>query len=87
MLERRFKDASGTEWRVHVVINAPKVAPMQPAQSWQFRPVKASLAFDSERERRRLAPIPHGWEDAPSSELERLLGTALTITIRLGESH
>ena len=83
MRERRFKDANGTEWRVYVVITAPKVAPLQPPLSAQFRPARSSLAFDSENERRRLTPAPLEWEDAPPAELERLLQQAMTVTIRL----
>ena len=84
MRERRFKDSNGTEWRAYVVIMAPKVAPLQPPLSAQFRPVRSSLAFDSENERRRLTPAPPGWEDAAPAELERLLHQAMTVTIRLG---
>jgi hypothetical protein len=85
MRERRFKDANGTEWRAYVVIMAPKVAPFQQPMSAQFRPVRSSLAFDSENERRRLTPAPFGWEDAAPAELERLLHQAMTVTIRLAE--
>jgi hypothetical protein len=87
MVERRFTDTNGTAWRVYLVMAAPKVAPMQVPLSAQFRPVKASLAFDSERERRRLAPVPGGWEEAPPSELERLLRLAITVTIRIGDAR
>jgi hypothetical protein len=85
MHERRFKDAEGTEWRAYVVIMAPKVAPLQPPLSAQFRPARSSLAFDSENERRRLTPAPLGWEDAAPAELERLLRQAMTVTIRLSD--
>lgn len=34
------------------------------------------LAFESTRERRRLAPIPSGWDQANESELERLCRSA-----------
>lgn len=34
------------------------------------------LAFESARERRRLSPIPPGWETAPDAELERLCRSA-----------
>jgi len=30
------------------------------------------LAFESSRERRRLAPIPQGWESATDAELDRM---------------
>jgi hypothetical protein len=30
------------------------------------------LAFESTRERRRLSPIPSGWDAVPDTELERL---------------
>lgn len=85
MRERKFTDANGTEWRAYVVIMAPKVAPLQPPLSAQFRPARSSLAFDSENERRRLTPAPVGWEDAPPAELQRLLHQAMTVTIRLTE--
>lgn len=85
MRERKFTDANGTEWRAYVVIMAPKVAPLQPPLSAQFRPVRSSLAFDSENERRRLTPAPLGWEDATPAELERLLHQAMTVTIRLAD--
>lgn len=84
MGERRFTDAKGTEWRVHLVVTAPKVAALQVPRSAQFRPANTSLAFDNDRERRRLAPVPHGWENAPVDELEQMLNRALTITIRIG---
>ena len=85
MHERRFKDANGTEWRAYVVITAPKVAPLQPPLSAQFRPARSSLAFDSESERRRLSPVPPRWEDVTLAELERLLQQAMTVTIRLSD--
>jgi hypothetical protein len=34
------------------------------------------LTFESERERRRLSPIPAGWEDAPQNELAGLCARA-----------
>lgn len=83
MRERRFNDKSGTEWRVYVVVSTPKVAPLQPPLSAQFQPTRTILAFDSEHERRRLAPAPWGWEDASLNDLEQLLARAMTVTMRL----
>ena len=83
MIERQFTDAKGTTWRVYLVMAAPKVGAMQLPLSTQFRPVKMSLGFDSDRERRRLAPVPAGWEDASAAELERFLELAITVTLRV----
>jgi len=83
MTVRRFTDANGIEWRVRLVVNAPRIGPMHPPQSAQFRPAAAWLSFDSERERRRLSPVPPNWEEAPQPELERLLQLATVMTIRL----
>jgi len=38
------------------------------------------LAFRSEGERRRLAPIPAGWEQAPEEALERYCRTAQPVS-------
>ena len=39
------------------------------------------LAFESDRERRRLSPIPSGWEQASESELERLCQRAAAAAV------
>jgi hypothetical protein len=83
MDERRFHDAVGNEWRVHIVVHAPRIGPMYPAHSAQFRPSSAWLAFESESERRRLSPVPLGWEGADVDELQRLLQSATVITRRV----
>jgi len=83
MPERRFTDSNGKEWRVHLVVTAPKVAALQLPRSTQFRPANMSLAFENERERRRLAPVPPGWEHASPGDLEQMLSRALTITLRI----
>ena len=87
MAERQFTDSNGKEWRVHLVVSTPKVGPLQLPRSTQFRPANVSLAFENDRERRRLAPVPHGWENASPTELEQMLNRSLTITIRIGESR
>jgi hypothetical protein len=81
MKDRRFTDGNGTEWRVYVVVTAPKIAPLQPPLSLQFRPVKTALAFESATQRRRLTPAPPGWEHATPQELEGMLGRAIITTI------
>jgi hypothetical protein len=37
------------------------------------------LTFDSRLERRRLSPIPSGWETAPTSELAAMCSRAATV--------
>ena len=39
------------------------------------------LAFESASERRRLSPIPAGWEEASESELERLCRRAAAAAV------
>jgi hypothetical protein len=43
------------------------------------------LTFDSEQGRRRLAPLPSGWEDAPPGRLELLCRSATEVTRLTGE--
>lgn len=65
MSHRVFTDPSGTDWQVW------DVHPSTAADSIQLRPEYASgwLAFESPQGRRRLVPIPNGWEGWPSEEL------------------
>jgi hypothetical protein len=42
------------------------------------------ICFQSPAEKRRLAPPPAEWENAPADALEELLGAALPITPRGG---
>jgi hypothetical protein len=39
------------------------------------------LAFESPTEKRRLAPIPQFWERLPETELERLCGEAVPVSL------
>ncbi len=40
------------------------------------------LCFESQSEKRRLSPIPPGWEQAPDEELESLFRNARAVTRR-----
>ncbi len=78
-----FNDATGTRWRVWSTLpyyTTGLTGPMQ--QGW--------LTFESGDDRRRLAPIPDGWERASDEQLrafcsraERLTRTPITGTFRV----
>ena len=63
MAIRIFSDSQGVEWRVWSTVpsNVGAVAPDLRA-GW--------LSFDSGSERRRVSPIPAGWEEASDERLE-----------------
>ena len=52
---REFADADGVLWRVWSTI--PRAGGAHPM-------IAGWLTFDSERARRRLVPVPPGWQDA-----------------------
>ena len=69
MAYREYTDSDGTPWRV-----------------WNTAPVAGAvfssvmrdgwLTFECDGERRRLAPVPVGWDKLPARELERLCNEA-----------
>jgi hypothetical protein len=76
---RVFVDPKGMSWDVFAVL--PNVGgkalarlpgPFQ--QGW--------LCFDAATEKRRLSPIPHGWETATDEELLRLRDQAIAVPPR-----
>jgi hypothetical protein len=82
MVRRRFTDNRGTEWEVTAAATVSGFRPLEVPRTAPFRPPTTYLLFESATEKRRLAPAPHGWEDAPVEELQRLLGEAILITLR-----
>jgi len=63
MAHREFKDSSGITWLVWSTTPSPgAVLAGEMRQGW--------LTFESDGERRRLAPIPRNWEDAAPDRLE-----------------
>jgi hypothetical protein len=73
---REFRDEWGVSWQVWSVRPAPttekKTAPqMEPGfeNGW--------LVFSSQRERRRLAPIPDSWVGLPEAGLRQLLAASV----------
>lgn len=92
MAHRSFHDDRGREWEVWEVVPTAverriAKAPVRPAgverrKVSETRVVvpdrlqKGWLAFQSGRERRRLAPIPADWQDMTATELLELLHQA-----------
>ena len=75
MSSRAFRDRNGVEWRVWSTIPSnPHTLGGEFGQGW--------LTFESEVGRRRLAPIPAGWEDAPDSRLELYRQAARETVVR-----
>lgn len=83
MTRRTFQDRNGVRWDVFDVIVAPPPDAMQPPYSHKLHATRTWLMFESEYERRRLSPLPLTWTDASDEELERLLSTAVKISITM----
>ena len=84
---RGFKDPAGVEWRVWEVI--PSKAGIETSPRTQSRTSLSStpyangwLCFESGSEKRRLAPIPEGWELRTPSGIAELLQQATPVTSR-----
>lgn len=73
MSHRVFTDSHGTSWQVW------DVRPSTPTESIQLRTEYAAgwLAFESELGRKRLVPIPDGWEEWPPEKLLEACAQAL----------
>jgi hypothetical protein len=81
---REFTDKTGIPWRVWDVYpsergkagpSAKEIAELR----GRFRSAELAegwLCFESPTERRRLAPIPHGWELADADSLREMLSRA-----------
>ncbi len=92
MPHRNFRDETGRPWDVWEVVptaverRVAKAKPRPPAmerrKAQELRVVvpdrlqKGWLAFQSGREKRRLAPIPHEWDEMTATELRDLLNQA-----------
>lgn len=90
MALREFEDSAGRQWRVwstHPAVSGdhtalgkfmeslPKTDGQQPLSVRQ-RYVHGWLAFKWDNDRRRLAPIPAGWEESDVETLRRYLASA-----------
>jgi hypothetical protein len=69
---RELTDSSGVLWRIWSTLpSMPNIVSPDLREGW--------LTFDSGTSRRRLAPIPIGWDALPGSNLELLIKVAMSI--------
>jgi hypothetical protein len=73
---REFRDSTGTEWRVWATTPLPGAV-------YEERLKAGWLTFENAGTRKRLAPIPLGWQDASADRLELLCRVAVPVR-RLG---
>ena len=84
---RAFRDSTGVEWRVWEVFPS-KASPLSSADSMSRTSLMGSayangwLCFESDREKRRLAPIPQGWEHSGPRQIEELWKAATPVAPR-----
>lgn len=84
---RGFTDSTGVEWRVWEVYPTRAGSPST-AESFSSAKLKGTvfaegwLCFESKTEKRRLAPIPDGWDKNEYTLLEQLLGQATPVELR-----
>lgn len=84
---RGFTDSTGVEWRVWEVV--PSRAAIETSPQAQSRTSLSAtpyangwLCFESESEKRRLAPIPTGWELGHPVDIDQLLKQATPVQSR-----
>ena len=68
---KEFTDALGTHWLVWATIPAPGGVLGTMPDGW--------LTFESDALRRRLIPIPSGWEDASPAKLDLMCRAAALV--------
>ena len=68
MAHREIRDANGVVWEVWEVRPTVGVLPQEMREGW--------LAFQSHHERRRLSPIPPGWNKQSDATLLEYLARA-----------
>jgi len=75
MSHRTFRDAEGEEWQVWDVFPSTDVRHTLQG-GW--------LTFQSDREKRRLAPVPLYWTSGDDAELRRMLASAKAVPDKTG---
>ena len=85
---RGFTDAGGTEWRVWPVLPSTLETQQDAADTLTRMSLNGTpfangwLCFESPLEKRRLAPIPEGWEFLDTATLQQLCDSAQHVPAR-----
>ena len=82
---RGFIDSTGVEWKVWEVLpsrteNSSDVFSLSSLQATPF--ANGWLCFESHDQKRRLAPIPSGWDSQEPTVLEQLCAQATVVPVR-----
>ena len=86
---RGFTDSSGVAWRVWEVFPT-RADVLTTAETFARSSLKETpfangwLCFESSHAKKRLAPIPPGWEFGNDESLERLCAEAEAVPLRRG---
>jgi hypothetical protein len=88
---RGFTDSTGVEWRVWEVFpndvgNAPSSESFTRTTLKDTAYAEGWLCFESTDQKRRLAPIPVGWQYKDLPVLEQFLSKATPVSARRGTS-
>jgi hypothetical protein len=74
---RQIRDAAGVEWVVYEVNPASNAWRISGSLPEGYR--NGWLCFESPTEKRRLTPLPAGWQDYPIERLSDLIGSAIPV--------
>ena len=80
MALRSFTDSQGDGWRVWSVV--PQYGPERDEDTLIPGMGAGWLCFENGGEKRRLTPIPKGWETSSEAELEEMCRTARPVSRR-----
>jgi hypothetical protein len=82
---RQIRDAAGVEWVVYEVNPAVTTWRMSASLPEGYR--NGWLCFESPTEKRRLTPLPTGWQDYPIEQLSVLIGSAVPVRSNTKYGH
>lgn len=83
---REFTDSHGVSWRVWDIASTLHSLAFNPALKRNLIVPQGWLCFECSDQRRRLAPVPEGWQELDVAALERLCGEALPVPMTDRES-